>query len=276
MNRLLLTLGLVALGGCGATNAQTGGEGTLTGADETATVAQNLSGNQLLGSTLKTTGNLNLRSGPATTYAVRTVMPLGAEVTVVDAAPSGGFYNVKYNSLVGWASGSYLVASAPSNGLSVARSAAIERAKSGVGYSYWWGHGAWTPWGVSSSTAGVCTGNCPSCTHSGSWGADCSGYVGKIWQVPSTNADPRVDSHPYSTSTFVGSNSQWSTVSRSSLKPGDALVYNVNGAGHIFLYESGDGWGSMWAYEAKGCAVGIVHDLRTADSNYKGIARSGY
>jgi len=65
-------------------------------------------------------------------------------------------------------------------------------------------------------------------------------------------------------------------VSRSAVKPGDALVYRLDGAGHIFLYESGDGWGSMWAYEAKGCATGIVHNLRTADSSYKAIARTGY
>lgn len=276
MTRLLVT-GLLAgvLVGCGVTTAQTGGDTALVAADDTDTATQNLSGTQLLGSTLKTTGNLNLRTGPSTSYSVRAVMPLGAAVTVVDATPSGGFYNVKYNSLVGWASGSYLVAT-PSNGLSVNRAAAIERAKGAVGYSYWWGHGKWTPWAVSGSTAGACTGNCPSCTHSGSNGADCSGYVAKLWQVPSTNTDPRVDSHPYSTDTFYGTNSQWSTVSRSAVKPGDALVYRLNGAGHIFLYESGDGWGSMWAYEAKGCATGIVHNLRTADSSYKAIARTGY
>jgi uncharacterized protein YraI len=272
MMRLLVT-GLM-MAGCGVTPAPS--DAVLVSADEQSAVSSSLSGAQLLGSTLTTTGNLNLRTGPGTTYSIRTVMPLGAEVTVVDATPSNGFYNVKYNALVGWASGSYLVASAPSGGLTVARAAAVERAKSGVGYSYWWGHGKWTPWGLSDTGAGTCTGDCPNCTHGGSSGADCSGYVGKIWQVPSTNSDPRVDSHPYSTATFVGTNSQWSTVSRSALKAGDALVYNTNGAGHIFLYESGDGWGSMWAYEAKGCVAGIVHDLRTADSTFKAIARTGY
>jgi hypothetical protein len=74
----------------------------------------------------------------------------------------------------------------------------------------------------------------------------------------------------------VGSNELWRTVSRSSVKKGDAFVYHSNGAGHIFLYESGDGWGSMWAYEAKGCSYGIVHNLRTASSAYKAIARAGY
>jgi hypothetical protein len=27
----------------------------------------------------------------------------------------------------------------------------------------------------------------------------------------------------------------------------------------------------MWAYEAKGCSLGIVHDLRTASSAYQAI-----
>ena len=150
------------------------------------------------------------------------------------------------------------------------------RAKSGVGFSYWWGHGAWDPSGVGSSTAGACYGSCPNCTHSGTHGADCSGYVGKLWQVPSSNSSLSTDSHPYSTASFVNDTSLWKTVSRGSLKKADALVYHSGGAGHVYLFESGDGWGSMWAYEAKGCSYGIVHDLRTASSAYHGIRRTGY
>ncbi len=157
-----------------------------------------------------------------------------------------------------------------------ARQLAITRAQSGVGFSYWWGHGRWLPGGLSSSTAGSCTGNCPSCTHSGGYGADCSGYVGKIWQVGTNNSDPTVDKHPYSTLDFLAANSQWNQVDRGAVQPADALVYNTNGSGHIFLYESGDGWGSMWAYEAKGCATGILHDLRTASAAYRAIHRTGY
>ena len=159
--------------------------------------------------------------------------------------------------------------------LSAARTAALERAKSGVGFSYYWGHGSWVPYGASSQY-GSCSGSCPSCSHSGQYGADCSGYVGKIWQVPSSNTSLTSDSHPYSTVSFNGASSQWTTVSRASVVAADALVYNENGAGHIFLYESGDGWGSMWAYEAKGCSYGIVHNLRTASSAYKAIRRTGY
>jgi hypothetical protein len=75
---------------------------------------------------------------------------------------------------------------------------------------------------------------------------------------------------------YNSSSDGWHTVSRGSLQKADALTYNSNGEGHIFIYESGDGWGSMWAYEAKGCAYGIVHDLRTASSAYKGIGHDGW
>ena len=153
---------------------------------------------------------------------------------------------------------------------------AIARAKSAMGFSYWWGHGRFRPEGPTSSNKGSCSGSCPSCSHSGSYGGDCSGLVGKVWQVPSSNSDLTVDSHPYSTVSFNGSNSQWSTVSRSNLKKADAMVYNSNGAGHIFIYESGDGWGSMYAYECKGCSAGCLHNLRTASSSYKAIRRAGY
>jgi len=153
-----------------------------------------------------------------------------------------------------------------------ARDEAVARAIPGVGFSYWWGHGAWLPTGPTSSTIGSCSGSCPSCTHSGSYGADCSGYVAKIWQVPASNTDVAIDSHPYSTSDFVIDASQWHTIDRGTVQKGDALVYHTGGAGHIFLYESGDGWGSMWTYEAKGCSYGITHDLRTAGTAYHAIA----
>jgi hypothetical protein len=164
----------------------------------------------------------------------------------------------------------------PSGGGSSTIDNAIAKAKAGVGFSYWWGHGRWSLSGPTASTKGSCSGSCPSCSHSGSYGADCSGYVGKIWGVPSSNTDVTNDSHPYSTVNFNTNTSLWSTVSRGSVKRGDAMVYNSGGAGHIFLYESGDGWGSMWAYEAKGCSYGIVHNLRTAGSTYHAIRRAGW
>jgi hypothetical protein len=156
------------------------------------------------------------------------------------------------------------------------RDAAIARAKSAMGFSYWWGHGRFRPEGPTSSNKGSCSGSCPSCSHSGSYGGDCSGLAAKVWEVPGSNSDLTVDSHPYSTANFVSDTSQWSTVSRSNVQKADAMVYNQSGEGHIFIYESGDGWGSMYAYECKGCSYGCVHDLRTASSAYHAIRRAGY
>jgi uncharacterized protein YgiM (DUF1202 family) len=240
-----------------------------------------VSGPVAVGTVLETVTDLNLRSGPSTSNAVLEVMAAGSLVAAVAKDPENSFYKVDHNGTVGWSHGGYLRASSSSGSSSPSGSsskvdAAIGRAKAGVGFSYWWGHARWLAGGPSSSTKGSCSGSCPSCSHSGSYGADCSGYVGKIWQVPSNNTDLTYDWHPYSTSTFVGSSSLWTTVSRSSVKKADALVYNSGGAGHIFLYESGDGWGSMWAYECKGCSAGCVRNLRTASSAYKGIRRSGY
>ncbi|GAC1545672.1 MAG: hypothetical protein NVS3B10_09740 [Polyangiales bacterium] len=279
--------------GCSASSAGGGADSTeLVGADDSldGRAAESVLGSVAVGSTLKTTSNVNLRTGPSTGAHVIHVIPSGALVTVVAADPQHGFYNVKHNGAVGWSFGAYLAKAgsapppppppgggSPPPSSSSGRDGAIERAQEGVGFSYWWGHGRWLPGGPSSSTAGSCSGSCPSCSHSGTYGADCSGYIGKIWQVPSSNTDVTADDHPYSTGSFVSDTSQWSTVSRGSVQKGDAFVYNSGGAGHIFLYESGDGWGSMWAYEAKGCATGVVHDLRTSTgSAYHAIARSGY
>lgn len=246
--------------------------------DERASTADGLATDLPIGSTLQTTANLNLRTGADTSYPVRLVIPQGATVVTVNrTSPDGAFYNVRYNGVTGWSHGGYLLlvqATPPTTppGGTGSRADALARARSGVGFSYWWGHGRWQPGGLSSSNAGSCTGNCPNCSHSGGNGADCSGFVAKVWQVPASNADATEDSHPYSTVSFNGSNSQWRTVSRGAVQPGDALVYNTNGAGHVFIYESGDGWGSMWVYEARGCSAGIGHNLRTAGSDYKAIA----
>lgn len=278
-----LSIGSISCTGTiGDPNGDTGDDELLVGADEDlASTSSALSGSLAVGSTLQTTGNLNLRSGPSTGYSVRLVIPTGGKVTTLAAAPSGGFYNVKYNGTTGWSSGSYLklvstggtVDPPPSAGIAdKTRGGAIVRAKSAVGGSYWWGHGKWYPFnqGYNNGNAS-CTGSCPNCSHSGQSGADCSGYVGKLWQVPSSNTDLTSDSHPYSTATFVSDSSMWHTVARGGVLSADAFVYNSGGAGHIFLYESGDGWGWMNAYEAKGCSYGIVHNSRTASSSYHAI-----
>lgn len=274
--------------GCAADTANQGGttigSEELVGADDSGDgyAAESVLGNVAVGATLKSTTGVNLRSGPSTSKSVLHVIPSGATVTVVTSAPSNGFYQVKHNGVTGWSYGLYfnLVSSTPttpppSGGGSV-RDAAITRAKAGVGFSYWWGHGRFRPEGPTSANKGTCSGSCPSCSHSGSYGADCSGLVAKVWQVPSSNDDVTVDEHPYSTADFVHDTSSWKTVSRSSAVEADAMVYNNGSAGHVLVFSSGDGWGSTYAYECKGCAAGCVYNLRSVTSAYHAIRRAGW
>jgi hypothetical protein len=144
------------------------------------------------------------------------------------------------------------------------RDAIIARAADAKGYSYWWGHGRWRSDGKSH---GSCSGSCPSCTHHGSYGADCSGLVCKAWAVPSPIAIT-TDAHPYSTYNLKNESQHWSNISKGSVKKADALVYNTNGHGHTFLFEKGDPWGSAWVYECSGCSIGCLHHVRGISSKY--------
>ncbi|MBX3189529.1 MAG: SH3 domain-containing protein [Labilithrix sp.] len=232
---------------------------------------------------MKTTGNLNLRKGAGTSFAVIAVIPSGTEVTLLNPVASNGFLNIQFNGTSGWSSATYLTAvaaSAPSPA-PVALDGppspdnTLARARKAVGFSYYWGGGAWLATGPTASTKGSCSGSCPSCTHSGKYGADCSGLVAKAWQYGVKALE--VNSHPYSTVSFnkplAG---KWSNVSRGSLKKGDALVYNNGSAGHIVIYEKGDGWGSPTVIECRGCSYGCVYNARNFTSNYHGIRRAGF
>lgn len=245
--------------------------------DEVPAVMHALAG----ATSMKATANLNLRKGPGTSYGVVLVIPKGAIVSLVSTTPKGAFYNVKYAGSTGWSHSAYLepvsasapVASDPDGGPSPDN--AVARAASSVGFSYWWGGGAWLASGSTSSNRGACSGSCPSCSHSGKYGADCSGMVAKAWQFGTKALE--VNSHPYSTASFVkDAPGKWSTVSRGSMRRGDALVYNSGGAGHIVIYEKGDGWGSATVYECRGCSYGCVHDTRSFASNYHAIRRAGF
>ena len=226
---------------------------------------------------------MNLRRGPSTAEAVVEVIPTGSVVSITATGCAvGGFIPVRHQGVSGWSFASYYrpytppAASDAGAPGAFTRDDAIERARQSVGFGYWWGHGRWRREGIRPEWKGTCSGSCPNCTYAGTYGADCSGMVAKAWKVPSWNVDVSVDSHPFGTIHFVAANSLWSDVSRSSLVKADALVYNTNGAGHILMYESGDGWGSVYAYECKGCSYGCVRNLRSVSSQYKGIRRTGF
>lgn len=239
----------------------------------------------LAGASMRATANLNLRKSPSSSAAVILVIPAGSTVEVLNATQQAGYLNVRWNGTAGWAYAAYLEAiatggsSTPSGAVDVngapSRDNAIARAKTVVGFSYWWGGGGWLASGATSSNKGSCSGSCPSCSHSGKYGADCSGMIAKAWQFGTKALE--VNSHPYGTIHFVNDSAgKWSTVSRGSMKKGDALVYNTNGAGHIALYEKGDGWGSSTVFECRSCSYGCVYNTRNFTSQYKAIRRAGF
>lgn len=242
----------------------------------------------------KTTKAVNLRRAPSADpsedASVISIVPQGMILSLVSANATNGFYNVDWNGVTGYVSAAYLT---PEGSLSTldsedAQEAAavdidgppspentIARAKAAMGFSYFWGGGAWLADGPTASTKGSCTGSCPSCTHKGAYGADCSGLVAKAWQFGAKKLS--TNSHEYATSSFVSDVAgKWKTVPRASMKAGDALVYNSNGHGHIVIYERGDVWGSPTVYECRGCSYGCVHDSRSFNSTYHAIRRAGF
>ena len=258
-------------------------DGPLTAVDDGAvgTVSTALAVN----GKMRATANVNLRTGAGTSFSVIAVIPSGTVVTLVSATPKSGFLNIQFNGTSGWSSATYLteVASsgAPSSGGTVdldgapSPDNAIARAKTVVGFSYFWGGGGWLASGATSSNKGSCTGSCPSCSHSGKYGADCSGLIAKAWQFGAKAIE--VNSHPYSTADFVSPVSgKWSNIARGSLRKGDALVYRSGGAGHIVMYEKGDGWGTPTVIECRACAAGCVYNARSIPTAYKAIRRAGF
>lgn len=137
----------------------------------------------------------------------------------------------------------------------------VQRARTGVGYSYWWGGGCWQADG--GGNHGSCSGNCPSCTHSGTYGADCSGFVFKSWKL---NGDALSTCYhgPYTADSYRTNETWWTHVSRGNARPADILASST----HVVVLESGDPWGTPMIMEARGCSYGIVRNGRSLGSTY--------
>ena len=140
--------------------------------------------------------------------------------------------------------------------ISMSRDEIISRAATGVGSSYWWGHSCWRSWDRS-------------------WGgADCSGYVARVWNIPMEVAtDYNCSYHPYGTWHMRYQSTDWTHINRSNTTRGDALVSNDGSSGHVVIYASGDAWGCPEVYEAQCTNCGIRHHTRCFDSSYVAIQR---
>ncbi len=157
-------------------------------------------------------------------------------------------------------------------------SSIVCRGKSAVGFSYAWGGECWcgancTP-DLVGCGAGQCTPTsatgCPDCTHTGAYGADCSGFVSKAWQVPDPYAVDACDVPRFVASSFTSSDQYWNVVPMNSLQPADAVASST----HVILVIGAvDAYGNNEVIEAKGCAYGIVQHSRTFASTYSGARR---
>jgi hypothetical protein len=140
------------------------------------------------------------------------------------------------------------------------------------GLLYWWGHARFRR-RASSSTAGSAR-QLPSCSHSGSTGGDCpacrQGLAGGHEQHR-----PTVDKHPYSTYNLTTSDLLALRLPLQ-LQEGRRAGLQHQRLRHIIIYESGDGWGSMWAYECKGCVVRLRAHLRPPAAPTSARQRHGY
>ncbi len=157
--------------------------------------------------------------------------------------------------------------------------AIVCRGTSAEGFSYEWGGECWCSTGcdpdLTSCSPGVCTPNpgfsgCPDCTHSGTYGADCSGFVSKAWQVPDPQPTDACDVTRYVAASFTSDHSYWNVVPMTSLQPADAVA----SSSHVILvigYE--DSYGEHEVVEAAGCTPGIIRHSRTFSSSYSGARR---
>ncbi len=143
----------------------------------------------------------------------------------------------------------------------------VQRGRTGVGYSYWWGGGCWQSDG--GGNHGTCSGNCPNCTHGGTYGADCSGFVFKAWKV---DGDPlsTCDHGPYTAESYRNAGPWWSRVTRANAQPADVLASST----HVVLIDHGDPWGTPTILEARGCNYGIQRNTRSLGSEYLASQRS--
>ena len=214
------------------------------------------------GRIIYTTASATLRAAASDKASSVRALAAGARLVVEGDSGVAGWYKVSIRGKSGYVRDSGLVRASTRFLGSLAHKATVEN----VGHAYHWGKAILPNASPTKATQGTCNGNCPTCTMGGTYGADCSGYVGVVFGLP------KADTHPVSTGTLEQDNDQWVSVSRENAKFGDAFAYN-DGGGHVVIYESGDAWGTPMVYEARGCAYGIVHNTHKLSSKYVGVRR---
>jgi hypothetical protein len=247
-----------------------------------------VSGNLQLNDVYYITADTPLYSTATGSTVLRTIAKR-ATVKIVVSAPSNGRYKIEHASAVwGWISGSALYLAYHFNSyLSSARTYALAYSRVAMGFSYWWGHGRWdgtSSGGATPSNRGVCTGDCPDCTHTANgsveYGADCIHFVDTIWGA-GTDTDPNTDGNGCSISQFrsaTGTGCVPGTIvsNLANVRAADAVATT----GHIFLvaenYSSAGG--SVSTYECVGCSYGcrrMYRDLDNLDSPVA-VTRNGW
>jgi hypothetical protein len=230
----------------------------------------------------------NLRTGPSSNYLVQDCLADGTKGQA--KKQSGNWLQLEVGARIGWVYGKYLclisvapspdagvpamdaqspkpdAGATPSKVIEVSRDGIINACQAFVGFSYWYGSAQFE---VGSKEYGQCY---SLSSHSGSNGADCSGFASKVWQLPEAMPFNK-NLHPFSTYSFYYDKTHWDHISRGEMKKADALVYRSGDSGHIVIYESGDVWGQDWVYEAQNCSAGIIHHLSTLGSSYQARRR---
>lgn len=143
---------------------------------------------------------------------------------------------------------------------------------------YQWGGGCWNDNNIDDSP-----GDPPENVNTGGEGADCSGFVFKVWRESETESNAgfyqwgmlRHIHGPYTAARFkAGEGAPNVSVSKSALIKMDALAKS----GHIGMIYATNADGTDQIIEAKGEAYGTNIWTRTyrGDSNYGGVRRTGW
>ncbi|WP_394845449.1 SH3 domain-containing protein [Pendulispora brunnea] len=212
-----------------------------------------------VGEKLAATSDLNLRSGPSANDSILEVVPEDADVTVESAAPSGGWYQIKFGEKTGWGSGMFLSKHTSGNApdvpeeqdandsldvdsfdssaldsvspLAAGGTNAVKRAQEWVK--------AKVPYcgGTNGGHDYICGGTCRRPHNKwDKYRSDCSGIVSWSWGLKA----PGLTTYgfaPYSSKKSY-------VIKPSKLAPGDAL----NNKSHIFLFAG-------WSNKSKGLAT---------------------